>query len=417
MWAATAGAGLANIEKSVKDNEIPAVKYNTGFFDDQGHLSIPIVKAVPTRNCLFCHRETDWKKKGTSYTARFDVHLRAEMKCIECHPAGTSAADPRINTFEDHNFGKGDDPGSLVRDDLDNTAVSCRVCHEQGLHRAPIMKHASFQESESFEPHIEALSCQACHVPEKAIKAARVQDSTAFNPLSGTPKLKQIWSFYGPDIKPWNYYGEGKLIKQSDKPLFFYTPQLRRYKNRIYPVSSLYSIWFGLKTDGKPGLDQVFMKDIYTLWTHRDSYPQLKLLADDNSDGFIEINRSEEIDAVISAMTSYLDKKGALKNRRVVFVDGPEVYRSAQKKYGLKHPSHEYSPYGSTFKLSHDIAPAGAALGAGGCSDCHGKDAPFFTAPDMVKPFDASGKPVTAPAYRLLGYSKEELESLLSERN
>ncbi len=415
-WAATAGAGLASVKGDVKKNEKPAVQYKAERFDTEGRLNVPMIKQVPTENCLFCHRETDWKKKGTSYTGRFDVHLRAGMKCIECHPAGTSARDPKISTREDHNFGKGDDPGSLVRNDLDNTVVTCRECHEQGLNRAPVMRHASFAESESFEVHSDALSCQVCHIPEKALKAALVQDSAAFNPLPRTPKLKKIWAFYDPDVKPWNYYGEGDFVKEAGKPLFFYRPQLRRYKEKLYPVASLYSVWFGLQEKGLSGLDQVFMQDIYGMWNSKDDYPQLAAITDDNADGFIEINRPEEIDAAITSMTAYLQKKGALKNRKVVLVDGPDVYRSAQDSFALESAPYEYSPYGSTFKLSHDIAPARSALGAGGCADCHKESSLFFTRPYMKKPFDENGNAVFVPAYKKLGYSEDELEGLQVER-
>jgi len=94
-WAATAGAGLGEIAGSVKAGEKPVVKYRTSQFDAEGHLNIPIIKEVPSDNCLFCHRETDWKKKGTSYDPRFDVHLRAGMKCVDCHPAGSKAVDSK----------------------------------------------------------------------------------------------------------------------------------------------------------------------------------------------------------------------------------------------------------------------------------------------------------------------------------
>lgn len=416
-WAATAGAGLAEIAGSVKAGEKPVVSYRPSLFDAEGHLNVPILKEIPSENCLFCHRETDWKKKGTSYDPRFDVHLRAGVKCVECHPAGSRARDARINGREEHHFGKGDDPGNLVRNDLDNTVITCRECHEKGLGNAPIMKHASFHEPEGiFEAHSEKMSCQTCHIPEKAVKAAQVQDSTALNLLPRVPGLKRIWSFYGPDIKPWNYYGEGALTQGKGKPLFFYSPQLRWYKGQIYPVNSLYSVWYGLKRDGEEGLNQVFMQDIWGMWSQKDKHPFLKKIGDDNHDGFLEINRPEEIDTALSAMTEYLKKEGKLDKRNVVFVDGREVYTSAQRKTTLESKEFEYSPYGATFKLSHDIAPAGAALGAAGCNSCHSKGSAFFNRPYMIKPFDASGNPVMTPAHKALRYSEEDVINLEVEQ-
>lgn len=415
-WAASVGAGIARVTGEVKKGEKPVILYQTDKFDSDGHLSVPIIKEVPTENCLFCHAETDWKKKGTTYSHRFDVHLRAGMKCIECHPAGTSAADSRINSKEEHNFAKGDDPGTLVRDDLDNTMITCQQCHEKGLHQAPLMKHASFTEG-SFEAHQEKIACQTCHVSQKAVKAALIQDSTVLNLKPRVPGLKRIWSFYGPDVNPWNYYGEVDLSKGKGKPLYFYTPQLRWYKEKIYPVSSLYSIWYGLKTNKKNGLDQVFMQDIWDMWSNTQDYPLLASIADDNSDGFMEINRSEEIDAAISSMTAYLQKKNKLKqNQKVVLVKGNEAYLSGKEKVMLEKQPYEYSAYGATFKLSHDIAPARAALGAGGCADCHRKDAPFFTRPVMTDPFGVDGTIKWLPTYKMLNYSEEGVKEQMVER-
>ena len=416
QWAATAGAGLASVKGEVKKNEKPAVQYNGEKFDAEGRLNVPMIKKVPTENCLFCHSETDWKKKGTSYSHRFDVHLRAGMKCIECHPAGTSARDQRINSKEEHNFGKGDDPGALVRDDLDNTMITCEECHGKGLNRAPLMKHASFTDG-SFEVHQEKIACQTCHVPQKAVKAALVQDSTVLNPKPRVPGLKRIWSFYGPDVKPWNYYGEVDLTKGKAKPLFFYTPQLRWYKEKIYPVSSLYSIWYGLKTNDRKGLNQVFMQDIWGMWSQKDTYSLLSKIKDDSGDGFLEANSPEEIDAALKSMQAFLTSKGfSLKNQQVVLVKGNEMYLSGNEKMSLQKEPYEYSAYGSTFKLSHDIAPAGAALGAAGCADCHRKDAPFFTHPYMTDPFGADGKIKFTPAYKMLKYSAEALKEQTQER-
>ena len=415
-WAATAGAGLAKIDGSVKAGERPVVSYRLSSFDAEGHLSAPLIKAVPAENCLFCHRETDWKKKGTSYLPRFDVHLRAGMKCVECHPAGRSAPDPRINSKEDHNIGKGDDPGNLVRDDLDNTVISCEGCHEKGLHNAPLMKHARFKEAEVLETHLEKLSCLTCHLPQKAVKAALVQDSTVLNVQPRAQGLKRIWSFYGPDALPWNYYGDGDLVKGSGKPLFFYAPQLRWYKGKIYPVNTLYSIWYGLKREGREGLDQVFMQDIWGMWSQQDTYPLLKKIEDDNGNGFIEINRPEEIDAALASMTAYLKNQGTLDERAVVFVDGQDVHTGGRQKTTLSSKEFEYSPYGATFKLSHDVAPAGAALGADGCNSCHSKGSAFFSRPYLLKPFDSTGTPVMTPAYKVLGYSEEDLENLEVEQ-
>jgi hypothetical protein len=149
------------------------------------------------------------------------------------------------------------------------------------------------------------------------------------------PGLKRIWSFYGPDLKPWNYYGEVDLTKGSGKPLFFYSPQLRWHKGKLFPMSTLYSIWYGLKTENKEGLDQVFMQDIWEMWSQKRNYPFLKKIRDDNGDGFLEINQSEEIDAALSSIRTHLEKKGKLKNtfmnNGVYSLSSPCFYRKPRR--------------------------------------------------------------------------------------
>jgi hypothetical protein len=159
------------------------------------------------------------------------------------------------------------------------------------------------------------------------------------------------------------------------------------------------------------------MQDIWGMWSQKDTYSLLSKIQDDNGDGFIEANRPEEIDAALKAMQAYLTNKGiSLKSQQVVLVKGNEMYLSGNKKISLLKEPYEYSAYGSTFKLSHDIASAGAALGATGCADCHRKDAPFFSRPFMTDPFGADGKIKWIPAYKVLNYSEEALKEQTQER-
>jgi len=56
------------------------------------------------------------------------------------------------------------------------------------------------------------------------------------------------------------------------------------------------------------------------------------------------------------------------------------------------------------YKFSHDIAPAKAALGAGGCTDCHSSGSPFFEGKVLKEIFTSQdGKPKWAPNYEMLG--------------
>ena len=59
--------------------------------------------------------------------------------------------------------------------------------------------------------------------------------------------------------------------------------------------------------------------------------------------------------------------------------------------------------------IAHGVEPAGFALGAQGCTDCHSSDSTFFFGRTVVVPFGKDGLPVTRPMYEQLGYRRGAL--------
>ena len=406
-WAATAGAGFATVTGSVKEENPVEVTYDKQHFKPDGTVEPHIVREPRNEVCLSCHAKPGWKKRGANFRNRTDVHLRAGLKCIDCHPAGSSADDPRICGREEHQIGKGDDPGGHVRDDLDNTCVNCADCHDTGRLGAPIPKHRWLPPL-----HLEKIACQTCHIPERAVKSTQIVASDVFNPGTKIPtKGKHLWTFYGPDGKYWNHYGDLEMMGYDDKPTDLFRPVLARYKGKIYPVNRIHSAWPGIEVEGKTALMQPKMGSIYKMWTshHADpsKYPALAKIVDDNGDNVPEINRPKEIDALIQSVTEMLaDTKYPMEGKRVVWVMNDRVYRSGTAYRTLDKHTWEASPYANVHKYNHDVYPANAALGANGCTDCHHPSSPFFFA-DVVKyPFDEQAKPVTEPQYRVLGLSR-----------
>lgn len=158
-----------------------------------------------------------------------------------------------------------------------------------------------------------------------------------FNPGTKIPtKGKHLWTFYGPDTKYWNHYGELKMMGYDDKPTDPYRPVLARYKGKIYPVNRVHSAWPGIEIEGKNGLAQPLMSDVYKMWAafrnDTTTYPELSVITDDNGDGVIEVNRSEEIDALITALTTFLGKTGyPLDGKQVVWVSNDRIYSSGEQ--------------------------------------------------------------------------------------
>ncbi len=407
-WAATAGAGFGTVTGKVSASEQPAVVYDKNKFDADGNVLVHIAPEPRNETCLNCHFKPDWKKRGAAYSARTDVHMVAGLRCVDCHAAGSKAADPRIRGREVHQFGKGDDPSGWVRNDLDNTVRSCESCHLQGWRNAPRATHTWLPPL-----HMEKIACQTCHIPARAVKSALVQASDVYNPAPRImPPPKHIWTFYDQDMAFWNHYGELDLFTGKDEPTNITRPTLIRYKGKIYPANRVHSAWVGFEELGKPGLNQLFMKDFFQMWTqHRadpkNKYPGLDKITDDNQDGIIEVNRPEEIDALLVATRSYLTATGfPLSNRRLAWVSDNKAYFSSTEFKDLPHEPWEATAYASVYKFSHDVAPARAALGAGGCTDCHRDGSPFFQGHVLETTFSSTdGRPHWVPNFQVLGIS------------
>jgi hypothetical protein len=66
----------------------------------------------------------------------------------------------------------------------------------------------------------------------------------------------------------------------------------------------------------------------------------------------------------------------------------------------------EATAYASVYKFSHDVSPARAALGSGGCTDCHGSGSPFFQGAVLDAVFTGDdARPRWVPNHTLLGVS------------
>lgn len=405
-WAATAGAGFAKVTGSASDKTPVEVAYDKDRFNQDGTVEPHIVREPRNETCLSCHAKPGWKKRGADFRNRTDVHLRAGLKCVDCHPAGSSATDSRIAGREEHQFGKGDDPGGHVRDDLDNTCVSCADCHDSGRMGAPIARHRWLPPL-----HLEEIACQTCHIPNRPVKAALVQAGDVFNPGTKIPtKGKHLWTFYGPDGKYWNHYGDLEMMGYDDKPTDPFRPTLARYSGKIYPVNRIHSAWPAIELDGETALMQPKMGDIYKMWTAHKAdaarYPDLSKITDDNGDDVPEVNRPEEIDALIRSVTQVLaDTEYPMEGKRVVWVMDDRVCSSGTEFRTLEMHPWEASPYANVHKYNHEVLPANAALGINGCTDCHHPDSDFFFAKNVKYLFDEHAQPVTQPQYELLGLS------------
>lgn len=405
-WAATEGARLGKIVGKVAGAEKPRIEYNKDLFDTDGNVTLHIARTPRNETCLNCHWKPGWKKRGASFTAHTDVHLAKGLKCVDCHTAGSGASDARIRGREAHQFGKGDEPSGWVRNDLDNTVRSCESCHTDGTLGAPVAKHAWLPPL-----HLDKIACVTCHIPRRYTKAALVQASDVFNPAPRiTPPPKKIWTFYDQDMQFWNHYGELDLFTVKDQPVNEFRPTRVLYKGKVFPANRVHSSWVGFEENGKPGLSQLFMRDFFSMWMQykqdATKYRQLDAIKDDNGDGMIEMNRPEEIDALLGATREYLSATAfPLNGKRLVYVSDSRKYYSGSKYEDMPHEPYEATAYASVYKYSHNVLPAKAALGSRGCTDCHSAKSEFFYGAVLEEPFTPAGTSRWIPNHSLLGIS------------
>lgn len=152
------------------------------------------------------------------------------------------------------------------------------------------------------------------------------------------------------------------------------------------------------------------MVDIVKMWEDHFSdssiYPELSIITDDNNDQVIEVNRPEEIDALISAVTSMFKKTAyPMEGKRVIWAMNDRIYTSGTDYYTIENEEWEASPYANMHTYNHDIYPAKAAIGSNGCADCHDNQSGFFTAGIIQYPFDAKADQVKIPQSEIMGYN------------
>jgi len=90
----------------------------------------------------------------------------------------------------------------------------------------------------------------------------------------------------------------------------------------------------------------------------------------------------------------------------LVWVSDSRAHYSSTDSRDLPREGHEATAYASTYKFSHDVSPARAALGSGGCTDCHRTGSPFFQGAVLAEAFSGDdARPRWVPNNEILGIS------------
>jgi formate dehydrogenase gamma subunit len=351
-WAGVAGSGLGNITGSVKEGEKVSVVYNLRLFNSNGKI-VPRISSPPNdENCLFCHGVADLLKRGFSWNepANHDVHNLSGMGCVQCHPGNM-----------EHNFAKGDEHVTTVRDDLDNTMLTCSQCHNTGIMGAPSPAHLSIRPS-----HLDAMACQVCHIPEVHRAASAGLDASTGKvlnyPRSGAPGLGQPFSW---------------------KPSY-----IRNETGKIMPVN-LFRPAFYTNKDSDNIYYPLFAREISQAFSCiRDELDLVKGKPP-------RLTNNDQIRRMLMTLKQTLSENARFKRVEPFFHSKGDLLFLNDTNQLMVEPDTTWVAHGDPFNISHNIAPSRTALGASGCSDCHETSTHMYQAWISPQVFKFRDQPVS----------------------
>ncbi len=364
-WAGTAAAGLGRVYGKVSEGETPRVVYNKRLFNEDGAFYMPDMVFRPEpKNCLLCHESIDLGKRGNSWADPLnpDVHHLAGLTCVDCHPGDIS-----------HNFAKGNATDGRVADELDNTMRSCRDCHTQGHMGATRMRHKGIRPD-----HLDKLSCEACHIPElhRSAVAAMYLNTGIFG-KHARPGTRGFG-----DPKPWK---PAYVIRAKDKDGI----------PRITPVNPMLNTLFTNRQDNGVHVP-LFLSEVETAYKECENDLSRR-------DPSYDFHRKEDIRRMLQTLTRTLSFNQRITRPNPYFHTGGHMYSLLGDGSLNQSPDTTWVQRLPFYSISHNVAPADKALGAGGCRDCHSKTAHLFNGPVVTDYFGNNGNPVTVSMSEFLG--------------
>ncbi|HOP46264.1 MAG TPA: formate dehydrogenase subunit gamma [Desulfobacteraceae bacterium] len=360
QWATVAASGIGLVDGFVREGQEPRVTYNKRLFNDDGRVVLDLSYPPPSENCVFCHGLSDLKKRGFSWNDRLnhDVHNLRNLQCAHCHPGD-----------EAHNFAKGNENISTVRDDLDNTMMTCKDCHDQGFMGAPRPSHLSIRPG-----HLDKLACEVCHIP-------------GINRAAGE----------GFDVATGMVVNYPKLGAKKIGEVFTWQPRFQRDDNgKLWPVNPLLFAFF-TNQDSDGIYYPLFAREI------KNGYSRIKDRLKDKAPRRPELHTDEEIELMLSALSEGLKNNKRFKQIKPYYHKSGTKCVLDEKGKVLKARDDTWVAHTEGFNINHNVAPAKLALGADGCGDCHSDDAHMFKGTVVTGLFGDDGKPETIKSGRLFG--------------
>jgi hypothetical protein len=388
-WAPSIAAGLGAFASfksagSIADSwspgrpvpsTLPSIKYDRARFDTENNVLFQVSRRPPVNNCYYCH--TSESELGDArWHADLDVHIKAGLLCIDCHRNGLdhaivrgyegevhdraitdSSLDLRTRLIRRDAVGMNEENArKLARQQLQAEAglietLTCRGCHSSGRLGSPRLVHKGLPPI-----HLEKLSCTACHSGPLPKAEPEVVHTSLAHSL-GLPAPER-----GKNTAP--------VILQ---PIF-----LRGADGKIAPYKMVWpSYWARLSGTNLAPILPAEAAKIVTL-----PHPSSEEAALD------PYNTKPLTEAQIQqALASFPAEPS---KGEPVYIAAGKIYR-IEKGILSSSESTAAKPY--AWALAHDVRPAGQALGARGCADCHASDSPMYFA-TVFPPSPVAGRAV-----------------------
>ena len=329
-WASTAASDIAMVNGAARDmpdnydiyrgtapdeaqKKAPTVFYDPIRFNPQNKVFFDITTRIPDENCYFCHSQVI---ADSLAAPEEDVHLKAGLRCVDCHTNGL-----------DHMIDRGND----------SSENSCRNCHFQtGRYGAPKPTH------DGLPPlHLVKLSCTTCHAGPKPRQNTR----------SVKTSMAHALGVHGINKSP-------GVLPHIAAPVY-----MTDESGVIFPNYLLWpSFWGKLSGDSLLPLNPLDIRQVVNDVIRFD---------DSLSTG----SWPPVTDSLIYRVLDTLCLSGITGNEPVYVSRGGILKRGANRKLEAIS-SGSAGPY--IWPLAHDVRPAAQSLGSDGCTECHDNNSPFF---------------------------------------
>lgn len=425
-WAPTVAATMGSVEGSVSrlpddfDPEtaeegsrykLPATAYNTLRTNGEGKVFVDVIRTPDNSACYYCHStRLTGEKAGPEWTHDEDVHLRAGMKCTDCHRNGVQ--HHTVRGFEGEDNPAGESVASL----------SCRGCHLGDGHGAGRLGAPKPLHKGLPPLHLDRLSCTACHSGPKVTDSEfHVQTAMAHG--------------LGLDLHHASDTAPGIV-----EPVMLRDEESVNAHKTLYPHRMVWPAFWGVMQGDE--IQPLHPEKAYdalrkTLRVRRgDTFADAMLDVDLEDEDIIAVLGEERAEVkeeewtgeeqakmaelqLTKGMEAFKEKMAAALvdlqelipegTGEPVFVSGGRAYRLGDESGVVEFDNAAARPY--AWKLSHNVRPARWSLGVKGCYECHAAGTPIFEGSVTAVSQAPDESPKTTAQYELAGFDKLKLDA------